>query len=71
MAKPFIIKKAGISPCKGCCRPTKEIGCHGKCEDYISWKEKVTKYNQHIKSVKDNEISNNTLCKDFLKKEDK
>lgn len=25
------------SPCKEC--PDREIGCHGKCEKYLAWKE--------------------------------
>ena len=69
MAKPFIIKKAGVSPCKGCTRSMKEIGCHSKCKDYISWKENVTNYNKHVQEINHSEISNNTLCKKILKED--
>lgn len=28
-------------PCKGCQR--REIGCHGKCPDYVAWQEEHEK----------------------------
>lgn len=43
-----------ISPCKDCTRENKCIGCHGTCNEYISWKaarlERSTKiYKSKIK----------------------
>ena len=29
------------APCRGCEREIKSIGCHGKCAEYISYKERM------------------------------
>ena len=43
--QPITIKKAyPKSPCKDCTRRT--VGCHSKCEDYISYSKYRDKQNQ-------------------------
>lgn len=29
------------APCKGCDREEKSIGCHGRCEAYVSYHERM------------------------------
>lgn len=31
-------------PCKGCTK--REVGCHGKCEDYIASKKRLAEYDK-------------------------
>lgn len=33
----------GVCPCKGCVPPKRTLGCHGKCKEYIEWREKYEK----------------------------
>ena len=39
-----------ISPCKDCTSRT--IGCHGSCENYISWKSETAKLYQENRPVR-------------------
>lgn len=43
-------------PCRGCSART--IGCHGKCEAYISWLPKVK---ERIKAEQDERAINDTM----------
>jgi hypothetical protein len=38
------------SPCHGCKRPEKKIGCHASCEAYKEWKNKLDAVNEERKS---------------------
>lgn len=38
-----------ITPCKGCTK--REVGCHGKCEDYKTFKNEMTAVNKKRKAV--------------------
>lgn len=29
------------APCKDCAREIKEVGCHGKCTEYIEYKKRM------------------------------
>lgn len=37
-------------PCKDC--ENRELGCHGKCEEYIEWKNELAELNKKIAKEK-------------------
>lgn len=34
-----------LSPCKGCQRPEKELGCHDRCKDFLSFRHELDEFN--------------------------
>lgn len=40
------------APCKGCTRPQKQIGCHGKCRDYLDFVDANEERKQKIQKEK-------------------
>ena len=51
-------------PCKGCEPPKRSVGCHGKCEEYITWNKKHVK---HLKALK-RERERADICIDYVSK---
>ena len=45
------------SPCKGCER--RELGCHGKCEDYKAYREDRDRMNANRYETLENQFYNN------------
>lgn len=39
------------TPCHGCTR--REVGCHGKCADYLAWREERDKLNEERQAERD------------------
>jgi len=56
------------APCKDCAREIKKVGCHGKCPDYIAYKERTEQAREQRHHKK--EISE-FLFYESLKKQEK
>ena len=49
--KTFNNSNGKSGPCKGCTK--RYVGCHGKCLDYIDWKQKHDIEAQEIRDAKE------------------
>ena len=52
------------APCKGCTRPQKKIGCHGKCQEYIDFEKANGDLKEKIRKEKEKQYGRRIFVSD-------